>query len=300
MYVRAAEKAGSWYEQEQRKLQRQMEGWISEVPEKKVPAPRAIIGPHAGYSYSAPTAAHAYNHIDPSQVKTVILLGPMHRKYLKDRCMVTHASRCETPLGPIEIDTQLAQELHDTEEFTWMTKRDDEEEHSTELHMPYICHVMKGHPFKMVHIMVGSLSRTREVFYGKFFSRYLDDPSFLFVISSDFCHWGSRFDYVHYDDSHGEIHQHISHLDHQAMDIISSLDGDAFERYMKETKNTICGRKPIAVLLEAVRHASTSFSLTFTHYAQSSACRSFKDSSVSYASAILQPTISSSSSLSTN
>ena len=36
------------------------------------------------------------------------------------------------------------------------------------------------------------------------------DPSVCFVISSDFCHWGSRFNFTHYDSSAGEIHQSIA------------------------------------------------------------------------------------------
>ena len=35
------------------------------------------------------------------------------------------------------------------------------------------------------------------------------DPSVCFVISSDFCHWGDRFHYTHYDSSEGEIYQSI-------------------------------------------------------------------------------------------
>ena len=38
--------------------------------------------------------------------------------------------------------------------------------------------------------MVGSLSTERELMYGHIFSKYLADPANLFVISSDFCHWG--------------------------------------------------------------------------------------------------------------
>lgn len=38
--------------------------------------------------------------------------------------------------------------------------------------------------------MVGSLNAEKEVEYGKVFSKYLTDPANLFVISSDFCHWG--------------------------------------------------------------------------------------------------------------
>ena len=37
----------------------------------------------------------------------------------------------------------------------------------------------------------------------------LQDPSVCFVISSDFCHWGDRFHYTHYDSTQGEIHQSI-------------------------------------------------------------------------------------------
>lgn len=34
----------------------------------------------------------------------------------------------------------------------------DEAEHSLELHLPYIVHVMRGHPFSLVPIVVGAVS----------------------------------------------------------------------------------------------------------------------------------------------
>ena len=53
---------------------------------------------------------------------------------------------------------------------------------------------MESHrDFTIVPIMVGSLTFEKEVKYGKMFAKYLNDPENLFVISSDFCHWGSRF-----------------------------------------------------------------------------------------------------------
>jgi len=92
--------------------------------------------------------------------------------------------------------------------------------------------------------MVGSLSPEKEAKYGSIFSKYLADPANLydklnislkdnipssewkqhatwtmhnhlsrFVISSDFCHWGSRFRYNYYDQSKGNIYQSIQHLD---------------------------------------------------------------------------------------
>ncbi len=41
----------------------------------------------------------------------------------------------------------------------------------------------------------------REAKYGAILGPYLDDPSNCFVVSSDFCHWGSRFSYTFYDKS---------------------------------------------------------------------------------------------------
>lgn len=40
-----------------------------------------------------------------------------------------------------------------------------------------------------------------EARYGKLLAPYLDDPASLFIISSDFCHWGRRFSYTFYDKS---------------------------------------------------------------------------------------------------
>lgn len=44
--------------------------------------------------------------------------------------------------------------------------------------------------FTIVPILVGSLSFADEKAYGELLAPYLADPSNLFVISSDFCHWG--------------------------------------------------------------------------------------------------------------
>ncbi len=44
--------------------------------------------------------------------------------------------------------------------------------------------------FSIVPVLVGALSESKEQEYGKLLSKYLADPSNLFIISSDFCHWG--------------------------------------------------------------------------------------------------------------
>ena len=68
--------------------------------------------------------------------------------------------------------------------------------------------------FTVVPVLVGSLSPEKEAKYGRIFARYLADPNNLFIISSDFCHWGQRFRYTEYDERKGEIHESIKALDY--------------------------------------------------------------------------------------
>lgn len=67
--------------------------------------------------------------------------------------------------------------------------------------------------FTIVPIMVGSLTVEREAAYGELLAPYLTDPSNLFVVSSDFCHWGQRFRYTYYNEQCGQIHESIEALD---------------------------------------------------------------------------------------
>ena len=104
----------------------------------------------------------------------------------------------------------MNEELMATGNFEVMSIDADEEEHSIEMHLPYIARLMQGHrDFTVVPVLVGSLSPEREVKYGQIFAKYLNDPSSLFVVSSDFCHWGQRFRYTFYDDKKGEIRRKL-------------------------------------------------------------------------------------------
>ena len=46
---------------------------------------------------------------------------------------------------------------------------------------------------KVVPILVGAVNADNEAMYGHLLSKYVDDPTNFFSVSSDFCHWGSRY-----------------------------------------------------------------------------------------------------------
>ncbi|KAH0509839.1 Protein MEMO1 [Microtus ochrogaster] len=246
---------------------------------------------HAGYTYCGSCAAHAYKQVDPSVTRRIFILGPSHHVPLS-RCALSSVDIYRTPLYDLRIDQKIYGELWKTGMFERMSLQTDEDEHSIEMHLPYTAKAMESHKdeFTIIPVLVGALSESKEQEFGKLFSKYLADPSNLFVVSSDFCHWGQRFRYSYYDESQGEIYRSIEHLDKMGMSIIEQLDPVSFSNYLKKYHNTICGRHPIGVLLNAITELQKNgmnMSFSFLNYAQSSQCRSWQDSSVSYAAGAL-------------
>lgn len=132
--------------------------------------------------------------------------------------------------------------------FPKLSKKQDEDEHSLEMHFPFIA-LTFGTKIKVVPLVVGEISSEFSKKFGSFFKKYLMDDETCFVISSDFCHWGKRFEYTYYDESKGKISQSIESLDKKGMEMISSLKSKNFKDYLNQYKNTICGRNPILLLM---------------------------------------------------
>ncbi|CAF1497021.1 unnamed protein product, partial [Didymodactylos carnosus] len=138
--IRHASHAGSWYVDNSDRLNSQLTTWLNEVGGgNKVDhgKAQAIIAPHAGYTYSGPTAAYAYKQIDPTDIDRVFLLGPSHH-YSLNSCALTNHTHYETPFYNIKIDSQTSSLLYKTGLFSTMTNDQDENEHSLEMHLPYI------------------------------------------------------------------------------------------------------------------------------------------------------------------
>jgi hypothetical protein len=236
----------------------------------------------------------------------VFILGPSHHVYL-DGCALSKCTQYQTPIGNLPLDLDTIKELRSTGKFSDMSLHTDEGEHSIELHLPYVRKVFEGMDIAIVPILVGGIDQDKESAFGRLLAPYLSRADTFCVVSSDFCHWGTRFSYTHYHPAGAAkpirlsrslsvsadypIHQSISALDHEAMALLTLPRPDAhdeFAKYLARTKNTICGRHPIGVLLGAlavVEKENRTPQLKWVRYEQSSQCLTIEDSSVSYASA---------------
>ena len=63
---------------------------------------------------------------------------------------------------------------------------------------------------------------------------FLDERT-VFVISSDFCHWGSRFRFTHQYEDEPVIHKSIERLDKNGMQLIENQSFNDFTRYLDDT-----------------------------------------------------------------
>jgi len=297
--IRRAIHAGSWYKGTPSALSEQIEGWMKNVPNNLLnddskKKSKGLIAPHAGYTYCGQVMAHSYKYINPENIKRVFVFGPSHRVYIKG-CALPQFSVYECPLGDMEVDTEICKELEKTELFTKLTKNGEEQEHSIEMELPFISWAMGNQPFKIIPIIFGVFSEKLEKKYIEIFKPYLEQPDTFFVISSDFCHWGERFDYTYLppvdktlsDSKKLVIADRIEMLDKEAMEIIETGDSEAFEEYLDRTDNTICGRTGIKLLLSLFEKANITPSIKFLKYGQSNRVVSKKDGSVSYATAII-------------
>ena len=218
-------------------------------------------------------------------------------------------------MGDIPLDTVTINNLRSTNQFKDMTVSEDSDEHSLEMHLPYIFHLFQqseqhGKIPLLVPILVGSTKPNVEKAFGALLAPYMTDPENIFVVSSDFCHWGSRFHYTYYLPSSTEdpaagmslrtrdepkdppIYESIARIDKLAMDGVESAQHDAFLATLKDTGNTVCGRHPIGVVMAAIETLKAEHKLAqdkgkfhFVRYERSSEVEDGSNSSVSYASA---------------
>ena len=240
----------------------------------------------------------------------VFLLGPSHHKYLTG-CALSNFTRYATPLGYLPLDLATIAELRATGAFENMSSTTDEDEHSLEMHLPYIRHSLsnttESSSAHLVPILVGSTNPDTDKAYGAILAPYLSDPANVFVISSDFCHWGPRFSYTYYlpagtgagrklgsheAPTNPPIHESIRRIDQWSMDAIETGSHNSFLNNLASTKNTVCGRHPIGVIMAAIEVLKQEGKLAqdkglfrFVRYERSNNVTHAKDGSVSYASA---------------
>lgn len=240
---------------------------------------RALIVPHAGTRFSGPTAGKAFALLEGMiGVRRVVVLAPSHRVGFRGVSVGNYAG-FDTPLGTLPVDTALCRALLAANRL--FTQRCDahEAEHSLEVQLPFVQRTLPE--AMLVPLLCGDLSVAEIRSVAGALARVAWREDTVWVVSSDFTHFGKAFDYVPFT---RQVLERIEELDKGALACIVEPDAEAFLRYIEDTGATICGRIPVAVLLAAIEPLVPDLQCRVLGYTTSGELTHDATHSVSYAS----------------
>ena len=246
--IREPAVAGQFYDADPLTLRKQLEKFFAECAHSDVPSNQkltALISPHAGYVYSGRTAAETFSRISTdAAVKRVFIIAPSHRIPFSGIALADYAGY-KTPLGTLKIDTDTITGLAQYAEFSIMNEA-HEGEHALEVQLPFL--QMRLPQIPIVPLICGRLNKSSLLNTAQALLPYLNNET-LWIISSDFTHFGASFGYVPFTDN---VPRHLRELDMGAIEKITAVDYKGFSDYTEETGATICGSTPIKLLLKTM------------------------------------------------
>ncbi len=185
---RQAVVAGSFYPSDPVELRSTLEGFFKKAGEVKHQGSiRALISPHAGYVFSGFVAASAYRQLDrEAEYEHVFVIGSSHHTGFYG-ASIYNKGNYETPLGEVEVDTDLASKLiKDNSCFTF-NEEAHKREHSLEVQLPFLQYRLNK-PFKIIPIVLGSQSPDVSEKIAKALEPWFTAGN-LFVFSTDLSHY---------------------------------------------------------------------------------------------------------------
>ena len=240
---------------------------------------KAIIVPHAGYAYSGPCAAWAYKEVAEAEFPDLfIIIGPSHSGYSS----AISIEDWKTPFGLIKTDKEFALKLKENSDLK-VNEKVHENEHSVEVQLPFLQFVNKDN---MSKLRILPIVLTNDIDYKKLakdFKKIIKEMKrkVIFIISSDFTHYGHNYAYVPFT---LDVKERLKDMDEKAFEYITRLDSGGFADFINKTGATICGYLPILLLLEILEGTKGQVLLYYT----SGALIGDYKNSVSYASIIFR------------
>ncbi len=237
----------------------------------------ALIVPHAALAYSGHVAGQAYTCVAGRQVERVVVLAPAHRAAFRGLALGTFRA-FRTPLGDMAVDAAVCEEL--LRGGRGLTARRDvfRGEHSIEVQLPFLQTVCPA--ARLVPILCGDLGEEDIVPLAKALQTGVPAAGTLWVVSSDFTHFGPDFGYMPFT---RDVLNRIEQLDRGAIGAVLRRDARAWREYVRSTGATICGADAIGLLLRLVQALGPEWVPRLLDYTQSGRLAHDETHSVGYA-----------------
>jgi len=226
--------AGQFYPASASQLRTMIEKMVDEEVEKQEVI--GLVSPHAGYVYSGPVAGAAISRVRFKD--TFIILGPNHTGRGKPLSIMTQG-KWQTPLGDVEIDSELARHLLGISEHLQEDDAAHQFEHAIEVQLPFLQYFRPDVKIVPITLSLASIDAYKEI--GQEIARAIIETKREAVImaSSDMTHY--------------EAQDAAARKDRQAIDAILRLDEDELFRRVEQYNISMCGCAPVASLIAAAR-----------------------------------------------
>ncbi|MFQ5997598.1 MAG: AmmeMemoRadiSam system protein B, partial [Dehalococcoidales bacterium] len=226
--------AGQFYPGSDSQLRKMIEMLVDEKVEKEEVI--GLVSPHAGYVYSGPVAGAVISRIKFKD--TFIILGPNHSGMGKPLSIMIQGA-WKTPLGEVEIDSELANQILATSRHLQEDTAAHQYEHSIEVQIPFLQYFQPD--IRMVPITLAFASGAAYKEIGKEIAEAVKKlkREVVIIASSDMTHY--------------EPQESAQKKDRQAIDAILSLNEDELLKRVAELNISMCGYAPTASLISAAK-----------------------------------------------
>ena len=204
---RPAAVAGYFYPDDPATLASMVDRFLAEAaeraPARAAAPPKAMIVPHAGFVYSGPIAASAYQLLSGATgIERVVLMGPAHRVAVRGVAQAGALS-FSTPLGEVRVDSDAFAAVPGVV----TSQRAHAQEHSLEVQLPFLQRLLPE--ARIVPLVFGHASADE---VGAVLDALWGGPETLLLVRSDLSH------YLGYDAAHA--------LDSQTASRVVALDDE--------------------------------------------------------------------------
>ncbi|GEM_PF-3198355 len=237
--------AGKFYESDAIALRHQLAVAESKYRDEKGKGKlHGAVVPHGAYPFSLDLAMKTLISAKPEEVKQVILLGPSHHLRLRG-VSVPEFDAWRTPFGDLPEYAFGRDLLLDIQEDLIVKNLDAHaNEHTLEVELPLVQYLFGNVP--VLPLVVGQLSGAEVRKVGGLLAE-LDRPGTLWIVSSDFTHYGDCFNFTPFGTPCDPAK--LASLDLAAAELVAARDLDGFIAYLGRTHATICGAFAIALYL---------------------------------------------------
>ncbi|MFH1843269.1 MAG: AmmeMemoRadiSam system protein B [bacterium] len=242
--VRPPVLSGTWYPGDAGQLTATVNRFLAASTHATPPAGQPVIGvvPHAGYVYSGETAGALYGLLAGSRYDQVFILAPSHRQPVS-RIALPAAAAFATPCGEVAVAGDIVATLAAEPEFE-LNDAAHASEHAVEIQLPFLQQLF-DRDLRIVPLLVPSLTPDRRRSAAASLAPWCDGRS-LFIVSTDFTHYGEAYGYVPFSDN---IPERLQELDGGAVDAILARDATRLLEHGDNTGLTMCGIHATALAL---------------------------------------------------